>query len=75
MLDKKQFISIVKYLIMFMCVFTLSHVITNGTQDITKCMYIALGASTIFVTLDYVSPICVSKLEGNITVNTCDHKL
>lgn len=57
MLDKKQFNAVVKYLIMFMCMFIISYVVTNNVQDIKKCMYIALGASTIFVVLDYVSPI------------------
>ena len=75
MLDKKQFSAFVKYLLMYLCVFVLVHVTTNATLDKMKCNIIALGASTMFIALDYVAPTCVTKIESDISVGNCDYNV
>lgn len=74
LLDKKVIISLSKYLIMFMCVIMLCHVISNNALNKEKCILIALGASTLFALFDYIAPTCVDKLTNNIVINKCTDK-
>lgn len=56
MLDKKQFIAFNKYMLMYLFVFIMVYVLTNATLTKSKYNIIALGASTLFIVLDYVAP-------------------
>ena len=68
---KKLVTSISKYAVMFLLTVLLCHVISGATLDSSKCLYIALGTSTVFIIVDYIAP--SQKIYGSIQINNdCD---
>ena len=71
MLDKKCIKQFFKYLLMFLMVFMVSHVIFNG-QSCEKCAVIASVSATTFIVLDYLAPSCQVTITGDINIaNKC----
>jgi hypothetical protein len=68
MLDKKIIKQFIKYLIMFMFVFALCHVMSGDCMPMNKCAILALGSATVFLVLDYVAPSCTVNINGTINI-------
>jgi hypothetical protein len=74
MLDKKIIKQFIKYLLMFMFVFALCHVMSGDSMSEEKCLIVALGSATVFIVLDYVAPSCTIDINGTINVSQTCHE-